>query len=126
MKVQIYERKSNESILCVRTFPLRSEMTRLQSGRGLLLARIQYTRVPLLYLEVEELQLKREDERYRFDMYMLTEAVQKECKTRRRRLTGEPIKRFKKVVSYVMKRNYSFYPTHKITFFSCLTLKIER
>ena len=60
-------------------------MTRLQSGRGLLLARIQYTRVPLLYLEVEELYEK--GGRYRFDMSICFHcSVQKECETRRRSL----------------------------------------
>ena len=93
-------------------------------------AREQYTRVPLLYLEVEELYEK--GGRYRFDMCICLHcSIQKESWNKMSFVSEEPIKRFKKscvsnmswkeiiLFHSVQGKNFLFF--HQTNF-----LKIER
>ena len=89
--------------------------------------REQYTRVPLLYLEVEELYEK--GGRYRFDMCICLHcSIQKESWNKMSFVSEEPIKRFKKVVFQICHEKKLFYSIQfkEKTFYSSIRLTFWR
>ena len=83
--------------------------------------REQYTRVPLLYLEVEELYEK--GGRYRFDMCICLHcSIQKESWNKMSFVSEEPIKRFKKscVSNMSWKEIIPFHSVQGKNFLFCL------
>ena len=90
-------------------------------------AREQYTRVPLLYLEVEELYEK--GGRYRFDMCICLHcSIQKESWNKMSFVSEEPIKRFKKscVSNMSWKEIILFHSVQGKTFYSSIRLTFWR
>ena len=90
-------------------------------------AREQYTRVPLLYLEVEELYEK--GGRYRFDMCICLHcSIQKEWWNKMSFVSEEPIKRFKKscVSNMSWKEIILFHSVQGKTFYSSIRLTFWR